>query len=110
MNTDYVDRLTSGLTFFGTISINQAGHQIIVSYAECMGLPLFRRRIRGSTRSLLFNFSVRKIQNRETFLSACALKILLATSVLTPFWMKISIFPQLSMRKKRKSEIVLVWA
>ncbi|KAI4364543.1 hypothetical protein MLD38_020619 [Melastoma candidum] len=26
------------------------GHQIIVSYAECMGLPLFRRRIRGSTR------------------------------------------------------------
>ncbi|MED6215995.1 hypothetical protein PIB30_003643 [Stylosanthes scabra] len=26
------------------------GHQIIVSYAECMGLPLFRKRIRGSTR------------------------------------------------------------
>ncbi|MED6211220.1 hypothetical protein PIB30_071649 [Stylosanthes scabra] len=26
------------------------GHQIIVSYAQCMGLPLFRRRIRGSTR------------------------------------------------------------
>ncbi|XP_065617424.1 uncharacterized protein LOC136062372 [Quercus suber] len=26
------------------------GHQIIVSYAECMGLPLFRRRIRGSSR------------------------------------------------------------
>ncbi|XP_024045356.1 diphthine--ammonia ligase isoform X3 [Citrus clementina] len=26
------------------------GHQIIVSYAECMGLPLFRRRIHGSTR------------------------------------------------------------
>lgn len=26
------------------------GHQIVVSYAECMGLPLFRRRIRGSTR------------------------------------------------------------
>ncbi|KAI4301963.1 hypothetical protein L6164_035193 [Bauhinia variegata] len=26
------------------------GHQIITSYAECMGLPLFRRRIRGSTR------------------------------------------------------------
>ncbi|KAM6577120.1 hypothetical protein CsatB_028957 [Cannabis sativa] len=26
------------------------GHQIIVSYAECMGLPLFRRRIQGSTR------------------------------------------------------------
>ncbi|XP_020211998.1 diphthine--ammonia ligase isoform X2 [Cajanus cajan] len=26
------------------------GHQIIVSYAECMGLPLFRRRIQGSSR------------------------------------------------------------
>lgn len=26
------------------------GHQIIVSYAECIGVPLFRRRIRGSTR------------------------------------------------------------
>ncbi|CAA0823929.1 endoribonucleases [Striga hermonthica] len=26
------------------------GHQIIVSYAECMGIPLFRRRIQGSTR------------------------------------------------------------
>ncbi|CAM8925884.1 unnamed protein product [Rhodiola kirilowii] len=27
-----------------------AGHQIIVKYAECMGVPLFRRRIRGTTR------------------------------------------------------------
>uniref|UniRef100_A0A7N1A6F3 Diphthine--ammonia ligase n=1 Tax=Kalanchoe fedtschenkoi TaxID=63787 RepID=A0A7N1A6F3_KALFE len=26
------------------------GHQIIVCYAECMGVPLFRRRIRGTTR------------------------------------------------------------
>ncbi|KAH0881578.1 hypothetical protein HID58_068972 [Brassica napus] len=26
------------------------GHQIIVSYAECMNVPLFRRRIRGSSR------------------------------------------------------------
>ncbi|XP_030460717.1 diphthine--ammonia ligase isoform X1 [Syzygium oleosum] len=26
------------------------GHQIIVSYANCMGIPLFRRRIQGSTR------------------------------------------------------------
>ncbi|EOA29968.1 hypothetical protein CARUB_v10013071mg [Capsella rubella] len=26
------------------------GHQIIVGYAECMNLPLFRRRIRGSSR------------------------------------------------------------
>ncbi|KAK7286577.1 hypothetical protein RJT34_21665 [Clitoria ternatea] len=28
------------------------GHQIIISYAECMGLPLFRRRIQGSSRHL----------------------------------------------------------
>ncbi|XP_071706176.1 diphthine--ammonia ligase-like [Rutidosis leptorrhynchoides] len=26
------------------------GHQIVVSYANCMGVPLFRRRIQGSTR------------------------------------------------------------
>ncbi|KAL4190358.1 hypothetical protein AMTRI_Chr07g24330 [Amborella trichopoda] len=26
------------------------GHQIVVSYSECMGVPLFRRRIRGSMR------------------------------------------------------------
>ncbi|XP_054819540.1 diphthine--ammonia ligase isoform X1 [Prosopis cineraria] len=26
------------------------GHQIVISYAECMGLPLFRRQIKGSTR------------------------------------------------------------
>lgn len=26
------------------------GHQIVVSYAKCMGLPLFRRRLQGSTR------------------------------------------------------------
>lgn len=26
------------------------GHQIVVSYARCMGVPLFRRRIQGSTR------------------------------------------------------------
>ncbi|KAK1284200.1 hypothetical protein QJS10_CPB21g00082 [Acorus calamus] len=26
------------------------GHQIVISYAECMGLPLFRRRIHGSTK------------------------------------------------------------
>ncbi|XP_042516868.1 diphthine--ammonia ligase [Macadamia integrifolia] len=26
------------------------GHQIVVSYAECMGVPLFRRRIKGSPR------------------------------------------------------------
>jgi diphthine-ammonia ligase len=26
------------------------GHQIVVSYSKCMGVPLFRRRIQGSTR------------------------------------------------------------
>ncbi|KAJ4837444.1 hypothetical protein Tsubulata_023173 [Turnera subulata] len=32
------------------------GHQIIGSYAECMGVPLFRRRIRGSTRHQTLNY------------------------------------------------------
>ncbi|KAL3647697.1 hypothetical protein CASFOL_008665 [Castilleja foliolosa] len=34
------------------------GHQIIVSYAECMGIPLFRRRIQGSTRNLGLNYNM----------------------------------------------------
>ncbi|KAL0370927.1 UNVERIFIED_CONTAM: Diphthine--ammonia ligase [Sesamum angustifolium] len=36
-----------------------AGHQIVVSYAQCMGIPLFRRRIQGSTRhhSLSYNMT-----------------------------------------------------
>ncbi|KAL0419385.1 UNVERIFIED_CONTAM: Diphthine--ammonia ligase [Sesamum radiatum] len=35
------------------------GHQIVVSYAQCMGIPLFRRRIQGSTRhhSLSYNMT-----------------------------------------------------
>ncbi|KAI5659986.1 hypothetical protein M9H77_28779 [Catharanthus roseus] len=33
------------------------GHQIVVSYAKCMGLPLFRRRIKGSTRHQGLNYS-----------------------------------------------------
>jgi diphthine-ammonia ligase len=33
------------------------GHQIVVSYAKCMGLPLFRRRIKGSTRNHSLNYS-----------------------------------------------------
>ncbi|GAV82994.1 LOW QUALITY PROTEIN: Ribonuc_L-PSP domain-containing protein/ATP_bind_4 domain-containing protein, partial [Cephalotus follicularis] len=40
------------------------GHQIIVSYAECMGLPLFRRRIKGSTRQHQ-NLSYRKTPGDE---------------------------------------------
>ncbi|WMV23410.1 hypothetical protein MTR67_016795 [Solanum verrucosum] len=36
-----------------TKSKMQVGHQIVVSYAKCMGLPLFRRRIQGSTRQAL---------------------------------------------------------
>ncbi|KAJ0078595.1 hypothetical protein Patl1_23155 [Pistacia atlantica] len=44
----------------------QVGHQIIVSYAECMGLPLFRRRIKGSTRqAILFGNSL-PLQRRRT--------------------------------------------
>lgn len=34
------------------------GHQIVVSYAKCMGLPLFRRRIRGSTRHHDLSYSM----------------------------------------------------
>ncbi|KAL5212471.1 hypothetical protein ABZP36_023318 [Zizania latifolia] len=34
------------------------GHQIVVSYAKCMGLPLFRRRIRGSSRDQGLKYNV----------------------------------------------------
>ncbi|CAI9115568.1 OLC1v1016495C1 [Oldenlandia corymbosa var. corymbosa] len=34
------------------------GHQIVVSYAKCMGLPLFRRRIQGSTRHHGLSYSI----------------------------------------------------
>lgn len=34
------------------------GHQIVVCYAKCMGLPLFRRRISGSTRDHALKYSV----------------------------------------------------
>ncbi|CAN6462095.1 unnamed protein product [Victoria cruziana] len=32
------------------------GHQVVVSYATCMGIPLFRRRIKGSTRHHHLNY------------------------------------------------------
>ncbi|KAM0854790.1 hypothetical protein ACQ4PT_050182 [Festuca glaucescens] len=34
------------------------GHQIVVCYAKCMRLPLFRRRISGSTRDHALKYSV----------------------------------------------------
>nr|GMD59006.1 diphthine--ammonia ligase isoform X1 [Ipomoea batatas] len=34
------------------------GHQIVVSYATCMGVPLFRRRIKGSTRNHGLSYSL----------------------------------------------------
>ncbi|KAL8551962.1 hypothetical protein ACS0TY_000856 [Phlomoides rotata] len=34
------------------------GHQIIVCYAQCMGVPLFRRRIQGSTRHHGLSYSM----------------------------------------------------
>ncbi|KAL6516206.1 hypothetical protein OROGR_019511 [Orobanche gracilis] len=34
------------------------GHQIVVSYAQCMGIPLFRRRIQGSTRHHGLNYNM----------------------------------------------------
>ncbi|KAK9146370.1 hypothetical protein Sjap_006273 [Stephania japonica] len=45
---DSIDELDSYM--FQTV-----GHQIVVSYAECMGLPLFRRRIHGSSRQALYS-------------------------------------------------------
>ncbi|KAF6136194.1 hypothetical protein GIB67_001603 [Kingdonia uniflora] len=39
------------------------GHQIVVCYAGCMGLPLFRRRIHGSTRHQ--NLSYKRTQGDE---------------------------------------------
>ncbi|PKA58709.1 hypothetical protein AXF42_Ash000802 [Apostasia shenzhenica] len=45
---DSVDELDSYICFF--LGFKSVGHQIVVSYAECMGLPLFRRRIQGSMR------------------------------------------------------------
>uniref|UniRef100_A0A2P2KEG4 Diphthine--ammonia ligase n=1 Tax=Rhizophora mucronata TaxID=61149 RepID=A0A2P2KEG4_RHIMU len=46
---DLVDELDSYM--YQTV-----GHQIIVGYAECMGLPLFRRRIQGSARHQNFSY------------------------------------------------------
>ncbi|KAH7669798.1 Diphthine--ammonia ligase protein [Dioscorea alata] len=37
---------------------HEVGHRIITSYAECMGLPLFRRRISGSTRHSHLSYSM----------------------------------------------------
>ncbi|XP_059291304.1 diphthine--ammonia ligase isoform X2 [Lycium ferocissimum] len=34
------------------------GHQIVIGYAKCMGLPLFRRRIQGSTRHHDLSYSM----------------------------------------------------
>ncbi|KAF5746956.1 hypothetical protein HS088_TW06G01132 [Tripterygium wilfordii] len=34
------------------------GHQIVVGYAECMGVPLFRRRIQGSARHQKLNYKM----------------------------------------------------
>ncbi|XP_057476427.1 diphthine--ammonia ligase isoform X2 [Actinidia eriantha] len=34
------------------------GHQVVVSYASCMGVPLFRRRIQGSTRHHKLSYSM----------------------------------------------------
>ncbi|CAI7846130.1 unnamed protein product [Closterium sp. NIES-54] len=33
------------------------GHQVIAAYATCMGLPLFRRRIKGSSKHLAMRYS-----------------------------------------------------
>ncbi|XP_047325929.1 diphthine--ammonia ligase [Impatiens glandulifera] len=47
---DLVDELDSYM--YQTV-----GHQMVVSYAKCMGVPLFRRRIQGSTKKHSLNYS-----------------------------------------------------
>ncbi|KAK3155526.1 hypothetical protein QOZ80_2BG0204330 [Eleusine coracana subsp. coracana] len=54
------------------------GHQIVVSYAKCMGLPLFRRRIRGSTRDQGLKYNVTagdEVEDMFALLSAIKRKI-----------------------------------
>lgn len=34
------------------------GHQIVIAYAKCMGIPLFRRRIQGSTRHYDLSYQI----------------------------------------------------
>ncbi|CAM8923464.1 unnamed protein product [Rhodiola kirilowii] len=49
-----------------------AGHQIIVKYAECMGVPLFRRRIRGTTRqAFAHGFSLFMMHTFQVTCSLC---------------------------------------
>ncbi|CAI0385191.1 unnamed protein product [Linum tenue] len=42
------------------------GHQIIVSYAECMGVPLFRRQIKGTTRQVLLTTMHQELNYKMT--------------------------------------------
>jgi diphthine-ammonia ligase len=39
------------------LPVSQVGHQLIAAYATCMGLPLFRRRIRGKSKSQGLQYS-----------------------------------------------------
>ncbi|PAN08841.1 hypothetical protein PAHAL_1G440100 [Panicum hallii] len=50
--------LDDGVDELDSYMYQTVGHQIVVSYAKCMGLPLFRRRIRGSTRDQGLKYNV----------------------------------------------------
>jgi hypothetical protein len=42
---------------YSAFVFGQVGHQIICAIAQCMGLPLFRRRIAGTSRFFLVSFT-----------------------------------------------------
>jgi len=50
--------LDDGVDELDSYMYQTVGHQIVVSYAKCMSLPLFRRRIRGSTRDQGLKYNV----------------------------------------------------
>jgi diphthine-ammonia ligase len=48
---------SSDKSMYAFLSVSQVGHQLIAAYATCMGLPLFRRRIRGKSKSQGLQYS-----------------------------------------------------
>ncbi|XP_020960420.1 diphthine--ammonia ligase-like [Arachis ipaensis] len=54
VNADDDDDEFDGYVYYkDSYLYHTVGHEVIVSYAECMGLPLFRRKIRGEARQAL---------------------------------------------------------
>ncbi|KAL1352374.1 hypothetical protein HN51_016364 [Arachis hypogaea] len=53
---DKVDEFYGYVYYNDSFMYHTVGHQVIVSYAECMGLPLFRRKIRGEARHTAISY------------------------------------------------------